>query len=168
MATFAEIQNEIGNMLELADQDLTPDQQAAMDAYLDELGRQEADKIDSFGRFMTMENARIDATEAESKRLAQKAKSAKNRVNYLKARYAQILMDSGLKKVSGNIYSVSLRKSEKVEAPDTLEGLDALPDIYKRVKTLVEPDKTAIKESLKGGVPVKGCRLVESFSLQIR
>lgn len=63
---------------------------------------------------------------------------------------------------------MSLRKSEKVEAPDTLEGLDALPDIYKRVKTLVEPDKTAIKESLKGDVPVKGCRLVESFSLQIR
>ncbi len=168
MATFADIQEEIDNMLEVSDGELNDDEKILMDQYLDELARRESDKVDSFGRFLVMENARKEALKAESDRLKKKAISAEKRIDYLKNRYASIMIGHGLKKVSGNVYNLSLRKSERVIAPDTPKGLDALPKIYRRVKTIVEPDKTTIKEALKGGLEVPGCKLQENFSLQVR
>ncbi len=48
MPTFAEIQEEIRNMLDIPDEELDEDQNAAMDEYLNELAKQESEKIDSF------------------------------------------------------------------------------------------------------------------------
>ncbi len=80
------------------------------------------------------------------------------------------MFQHGLKKIQGNIYSLSVRKSEKVVAPETSEAIAALPEIYqrKKVKTEIEPDKNVIKEALKAGLPVPGCFLQENFNLQIR
>ena len=43
MPTFNEIQQEIAGMLSIPDEDLTPDQRVAMDAYMVELANVEAD-----------------------------------------------------------------------------------------------------------------------------
>lgn len=165
MPTFADIQEEIASMLEIADEDLTEEQQAAMDAYLDELASQEADKVDSFAQFIRFQSDRAKACKNESRRLAERAKAAERRIDWLKSHYASVMLANGLKKIGGNIYTLSLRKSESVDTPPDPSVLDKS---YLRVKTTIEPDKQLIKEALKNGRDVPGCRLAENFSLQIR
>ena len=163
MPTFEDIQDEIQAMLDVAD-DLTPEQQALMDTYLNELAAAEAQKVDNFARFVRSESARAEYYKEEAQRLSKKSKSAEQRIGYLKMRYAEIMRQQGLKNVSGNAYKLSLRPSHSV----AVENLDLLPDQFRRLKTEISPDKTAIKEALLAGVEVPGCSIVENASLQIR
>lgn len=171
MPTFAQIQEEIRNMLEIPDDELTDEQLADMDIYLDELAKQEADKVDAFAQYLKLESARAEALKAESKRHAERAKAVENGLSRLKNHYLRVMAANNLKKVSGDVYTLSIRKNESVNAPtekDNPEALAALPEIYKRVKTFIQPDKAAIKEGLKAGLEIPGCSLQESFSLLFR
>lgn len=60
--------------------------------------------------------------------------------------------------------AVSFRKSETVE----VEDVSLIPADLLRVKTTVEPNKTAIKALLKDGQNVVGCHLVENQNVQIK
>ena len=51
MPSFSNILDEISAMLSIPDEELTDEQRAAMDAYLNDLARAEADKVDAFGSF---------------------------------------------------------------------------------------------------------------------
>ena len=70
MPTFNEIQQEIAGMLSIPDEELTPEQREAMDAYMDELAKVEADKVDGFGQFLKIQSALAEACKEEAKRLA--------------------------------------------------------------------------------------------------
>lgn len=74
MPTFNEIQQEIAGMLSIPDEELTPEQREAMDAYMDELAKVEAGKVDGFGQFLKIQAALADACKEEAKRLIAKAK----------------------------------------------------------------------------------------------
>ena len=165
MATFAQIQAEIESMLSIPDNMLTDEQRATMDAYLDELGQQEADKVDAFGQFIRLQSARAEAMKEEAKRLSAAAKCIENRLERLKLYYVGVLRVNKLKRVSGNIYTLSTLKSERVEVPANVSGLG---EAFVRRKVKVEPDKKAIGDALKAGQEVPGCRIVESYSLQVR
>lgn len=164
MPSFAAIQEEISSMLSIPDEDLTSEQRAAMDAYLDELAGQEADKVDAFGGFIRMEEARAEACRKESQRLASKAKTAEGRIAYLKHLYLCTMQSAGLKKVPGSVYTLSIREADKVD----VTNLADLPELYVRRKETVEPDKVMLKEALKGGIEIPGATLVKTQSLQIR
>lgn len=161
--TFAQIQEEIAAMLAIPDDELDDAHKKLMDAYLDELGQQEADKVDSFAQFLKLEGERARLYRDESQRLAAKARTAERRIDYLKSRYKEIMLAHNLKKVRGNVYTLSLRKSESVDAPDVW----ALPEEYRR-QADPEPDKKAIKAALDEGREVPGARLIVKESLQIR
>ena len=163
MPTFNEIQQEIAGMLSIPDEELTPEQREAMDAYMDELAKVEADKVDGFGQFLKIQAALADACKEEAKRLIAKAKAAEASLARLKEHYTFTLRSNGLKKVSGNAYTISVRESEGVTAQT-----EELPELYRRTKTTVEPDKAVIKESLKSGLTIPGCALVKTYSLQVR
>lgn len=165
MATFAQIQAEIESMLSIPDDMLTDEQRATMDAYLDELGQQEADKVDGFGQFLRLQTARAEAMKEEAKRLSAAAKCIENRLERLKLYYVGVLRVSGLQRVSGKVYTLSTRKSERVEVPANVIGLG---EAFVRMKVTVEPDKKAIGDALKAGQEVPGCRIVESYSLQVK
>ena len=77
--TFAQIQEEIRAMLDVPDEELDDAHKALMDAYLDELGQQEADKADSFAQFLKLEGERARLYRDESQRLAAKAQTAERR-----------------------------------------------------------------------------------------
>ena len=98
MPTFAQIQDEINNMLEVPDTELTPEQHATMDTYLNELDSQEAKKVDSFAQYIKLESASAEALEAESKRLAERAKAKKNGLSRLKNDYLHVMAANGLKR----------------------------------------------------------------------
>lgn len=165
---FSDIQNEIEDMLDIPDSELTPEQHQAMDEYLNELGQQEAAKIDSFSRFIRQQTAIAEAMKEESQHLANKARSIQNRIDYLKRHYLAIMQVHGLKKVSGDIYSIGVRESIKVE----ITNLDALKSmdnpLYLKTEITYKPDKQTIKEALKSGLEIPGCQLEKSYSLNIR
>lgn len=151
-------------MLDVADE-LTPEQQKEMDKYLDELAGQESDKIDSFAAFIREETARALYYKEEAKRLASKAKTAEERIGFLKARYLYIMKENGIEKIKGNAYQISIRHTPRVE----IENVADLDDLYCRiVPEKREADKKVIAEALKGGVQIPGCRLEQTDSLQIR
>lgn len=171
MATFAQIQAHIREVMDIPEEELTEEQQAAMAEYLEALGEAEAEKIDGFGQFIQLETARMEAVKEEARRLAQKARTIESRIMSLKSHYMYTMTTNGLKKVKGNAYTVSVRESTAVEAP-TSEN--ALRDIQRvnpglvREKVEFSPDKKAIGEALKAGEYIPGCRLVTNRSLQIR
>lgn len=164
MPSFEAIQTEISAMLDVADE-LTPEQQKEMDKYLDELAGQESDKIDSFAAFIREETARALYYKEEAKRLASKAKTAEERIGFLKNRYLGIMQEHGVSKIKGNAYAISIRHTPRVVIDDEA----SLDDLYVRIiPAKREPDKRIIGEALKGGVAIPGCRLEMSDSLQIR
>lgn len=163
--SFDHIQQEISAMLSVNDEDLTEEQKKAMDEYLSELGDQEATKIDSFSAFVREETARALYYKEEAKRLANKAKNAENRIGFLKAKYLDIMRENGVSKIKGNAYTLSIRHIPHVVVDDDAK----LDDLYMRIiPEKREPDKVVIREALKGGVSIPGCRIEETDSLQIR
>lgn len=152
-------------MLYVPDEELSPEQRSALEEYMDELAKAESDKVDGFGQFLKIESAKAEACKEEAKRLASKAKAAESRLAALKGLYVSTMLSNGLKKVAGNAYTVSIRESESVAVTAQIE---TLPDIYRRTKITIEPEKALIKEALKGGLNVPGCELVKTYSLQVR
>lgn len=163
MPSFVAVQEEISAMLSVPDEDLTEEQRALMCEYLDELGSQEQDKVDAFAQFVRMESARADALKAEAARLASKARTAANRIAFLKERYLDAMQRNGLQKIRGQVYALSVRKTDIVNILNEAK----LPPEYIRVKTTAEPDKTAIKAALKEGQAIPGAELTKSYSLQV-
>lgn len=164
MTTFSNIQDEISSMLSIPDEDLTDEQRAAMDAYLNDLAGAESDKVDAFGQFVRLESAKADACKKEAQRLANKAKTAEGRISYLKHLYLCTMQSNGLKKVQGSAYTLSIREADSVDVTD----INALPDLYLRRKETVEPDKVVLREALKGGICIPGAALVKTQSLIVR
>ena len=174
LPSFSAIQSEIENILETYDNPnndlgeysiiLNENQQAELDAYLEMLGTQEAEKVDGFAQFIKMSESQQAALKAEADRLMKRAKSLENTRNYLKMRYLQVMENHGLKKVSGSTYTLSRRATKCVQIVDA----DIVPAGGKREKTIVEPDKRIIMELLKDGQEVPGCQLAESVSLQVK
>lgn len=100
--------------------------------------------------------------EAEAKNLTARAKYAKNKAERLK-RYLGYALNG--EKFKTPRCSVSYRKSESVDVdPNVLQDLD---EKYLRFKD-PEADKVKIKEALKSGEKIPGCKLVENLSMIIK
>ena len=163
MPKLNDILDEISAMLEVPDEELSDEQKAAMDAYLDELAGQEADKVDAIGQFFRLEAARAEALKTEANRLASRARTAQNRMAWLKEKYLHHMKQAGVNKLKGAVYSMSIRTTDVV----SIINQDALPEQFIRVKTTVDPDKVALKAALKEGQEIPGAALSQSFSLQV-
>ena len=161
---FSAIQQEIAAMLEVADEDLSPEQQSAMDQYLNDLAGQEANKVDAFAAFVREQAARAEFLKAEAQRIASKGRAIERRLDGLKNHYLRIMQAHGLSRVAGATYTLSTRKSSRVDVPD----VSALPEAYRVTKTETTPDRKAIAAAIKAGEVVPGASLVEGVSLQIR
>ena len=174
LPSFSAIQSEIENILETYDNpnndlgeysmQLNDEQRAELDAYLEMLGTQEAEKVDGFAQFIKMSESQQAALKAEADRLLKRARSIENTRNFLKSRYLEVMERHGLKKVSGRTYTLSRRATKCVQIVDE----SIVPVGVKREKTIVEPDKRVIMEMLKDGKEVPGCQLAESVSLQVK
>ena len=161
--SFQSIQEEIRNMLELSDEELTDEQRATLDAYLDELGQQEADKIDAFCQFIRIESARAKAIREEAAYLSKRARAAENRISGLKEHYMRTMLFNGLSKVAGNTHKISLVKSKSVHVDE--DAIDILPVEFLKIER--SPIKTAIKSALESGKEIAGCSIVETQSLRV-
>lgn len=166
--TFAQIQEEIENMLDIPDEELTVEQRRLMDEYLNELAEQEAGKVDNFAGFVKRQAGIAEAVKKEADRLAAKAKAINNKIDSLKRRYVEIMRSHGIKKVSGNVYSIGVRENAKVEVVNLDKLVQDNNPLYVKTEITYKPDKMAIKEAIKGGVEVPGCVVEKTYSLNIR
>lgn len=161
MPSFAHIQEEISNMLSIPDEELTQEQRDIMEEYLDELSQQESDKIDAFVSFLRQEQARANFMKQEAKRLSSSATCIDKKLERLKDYYRGVMQALGLKKVSGKVYSASVRATPVA----FIKNEQAIPNNFWKTKTETSLDKIAIRDALKAGDVVPGAELGHSYSL---
>lgn len=118
-------------------------------------------KIENIALWIKNLQADALAYKAEKDAFAARQKAAENKVESLKA-YLVSALDG--QKFSTAKCAVSFRKSEAVQVDD----VNSIPAEWTRIKTTIEPDKTALKAALKAGREITGCKLVENTSVQIK
>lgn len=130
----------------------------------DELHESLSDKLDNSAKVIKQLQADVDALKTEEERLKQRRKTIENNIDRLRDMMLSALKSSGEAKMKSTLFSFSVRSSASVHITD--ESL--LTSGYIRTKTVTEPDKKAIKETLDKGIDVEGAEIVYNESLQIK
>lgn len=133
----------------------------ALAAYAEYQG-QAAEKLEGTACYVRELKAEADAIKAEEERLAKRRKALENKSERLK-NYMMPALEAMGGKVKGVMASVRIGKSQAV----TVFDIDALPDAFKRVVTKVDPDKVALKKTLKAGEDIPGAALEDRQSVVI-
>lgn len=120
-------------------------------------------KIENIGCWIKNLEADAAAIKAEAKAMSDRAKAAEKKADGLRGYLAAVLAGE---KWSSPKVAISWRKSVAVEIDEA--EVPELPEQYVRRKVSVEADKTAIKEALKAGESIEGCRLVERNNINIK
>lgn len=128
---------------------------------LDALNMERGRKIEGVACWIKNLLSDAEAIKAEKQVLEDREAKCRKKADDLKNWLTAVL---GGEKFSTAKCAVSFRKSETVE----VEDVSLIPADLLRVKTTVEPNKTAIKALLKDGQGVIGCRLVENQNVQIK
>lgn len=118
-------------------------------------------KIENIALWIKNLQADALAYKAEKDAFAARQKAAENKVESLKAWLVSAL---GGQKFSTAKCAVSFRKSEAVQVDD----VNSIPAEWTRIKTTIEPDKTAITAAIKAGQEITGCKLVENTNISIK
>lgn len=129
---------------------------------LDALQMEREDKLESVALVIKNLTAEATAIRNEEKALADRRKTAENRVEWLKGYLMQSLAGQ---KFSTPKVSVSFRSTTAVFIEDDAEFLKEHPE-YARIKT--EIDKSALKDALKNGAEVSGAALENRMSMIVR
>lgn len=131
---------------------------------IDDLSNDFRSKAENVAQYIKELGYIAEDLKIEEQILSERRKSAERKAEYLKD-YLSLCMDIvGQNKLETGKCKISFRRSEFVNITD----FDKLPEEYKRTKTIVEADKTAIKDALKTGADVIGAELVEKQNIQIK
>lgn len=128
---------------------------------LAELSMERDKKVEGVALWIKNLRAEADALKAEKEAFAEREKQARTKIDSLTAYLSQALNGE---KFSTPTVAVTFRRSQSVSITDA----EAIPEAYMRTKTTVEPDKTAIKDALKGGEQIPGAELVTNLNPQIK
>lgn len=107
------------------------------------------------------DKALLEAIKAEKKVLDDRIKTLTNRIEWREGLLTTMLDGHKFETAKAK---ASFRKSDKVVVID----INEVPEMYKKTKTEVTADKTAIKASLKAGTEVAGCALETYLNIQIK
>lgn len=124
-------------------------------------------KADSIACMIKGLKANIAGIKAEEESLKKRRESAMNRAEWLSSYLSTEMQAAGFKKLETPRNKLSFRPSVSVFIDDELE-LKAMHPELTNVKTVITPDKNAIKAELKKGVQINGAYLVEKQNLQIK
>lgn len=158
-----QIESQINRLLEMDDEWVDTETGELLSyAQVEALEMAREEKLENWALWVKNQRSLIDSIKAEEKNL----KERRDRLEARLARSTEHLQGylAG-EKLSTARVSVSYRKSEAVEISCPV---DALPESFQRVKTTVEPDKTALKAALKAGEEIDGVQLVSRQSMQIK
>lgn len=122
------------------------------------------DKLENIGKLIKTIDAESAGLKAEETRLADRRKSLEANTKRLKLYAEQSMLDAGIKKSKGQLFTFSIQKN-----PAALEvSNDSI--IPKEFFTISEPvlNNAALKEALKNGQVIDGAYLVQKESLRIK
>lgn len=120
-------------------------------------------KTEAVVGFLRNVEADADAFEAESARLADRAKTIQARADRLRHYLEQEFRRIGLPEIKAGLATLKLVKNPW--AVEVMVPPEALPAKYQRVT--VAPDKVALKEALAAGEIIDGARLIQNDRLKI-
>lgn len=123
-------------------------------------------KIEAYIKAIRNYTADAEAAHNEMAFFKTKEERAKKTAERLKETVLASLQARGIDKAKYGDFTAAVRRSERVVVDE--DCLAILPDDFKRVKTTVEADKTALKTALKAGMAIEGVTLADSYSLNIR
>lgn len=126
-------------------------QQKIIAQWFDTLGDERDRKLDSYCALISEMQARADVRKAEAKRMQELAVTDENRAKLLKDRLKTFFQLHDLKTINTDRYRLSLAKNGG-KLPLILDenvSVTQLPEQYQRVS--IDPDTTAIRESLEAG-----------------
>ena len=129
---------------------------------LDALQMEREDKLESVALVIKNLTAEATAIRNEEKALADRRKTAENRVEWLKGYLMQSLAGQ---KFSTPKVAVSFRNSAAVFIEDEVGFLRDHPE-FARIKT--EIDKASVKDALKKGEPISGAALENRTSMIVK
>lgn len=164
---MAQIQEDIAGILSEWDApDISVEKLEELEKRLAEAIENQTIKVDNIARHIRMKQAYAEACKEEAKRLQQKARSAKARLDWLRGYYLKTMAQQGIKKISGEAYSISASRRQSVEITDMAALQKSAPE-FVRTKIEYSPDKLAIKAAIDAGAEVSGVRIVEKEFLMV-
>lgn len=154
------IEDAINNLLTSVDEETGEVNTEALQN-LSDLQVQKDEKLDNIGAYIKNLLAEADMIKAEEANLKARREAKEKKAEHLKEYLATAL--NGEKFESPRV-SCTWRKSEVV----SIVSVESIPDEYKKTKTEVSADKTAIKKAIKAGQEICGAILETKNNLQIK
>ena len=132
---------------------------------LDEITDNIQIKAENMAKLIKSIEGNINALKDEEKRLQAKRKALENKVVNIKEYLENQLKAMGLKKVQGNLFTVSIQKN-----PQSVNILneDLIPEQFKKVVTTTKIDRKELLAALKEGQEIEGAEIKQTESLRIR
>ena len=121
-------------------------------------------KSSSLLKYIQELQAKSKIAKEESDRLLKLSRARLNKAERLKSYLVSTLQALEMKKIETDLGSYGLRRSSAVDVYD----MTALPEEFVRVTEERKADKEKIKEYIKTNGELKGVRIVDNYSLQIR
>ncbi len=134
-------------------------------AYIGELVRQEADKVDAIGFVQDQTKSQIELLKDQEARIRSRRKALENAGNRLRQYILDVMQANGLKKIKGNSRTIFTRSTESVQVDGNPQDL---PSEYVEMRIEYRPRKSELKKSLKDGHDIPGAKLKLSESVTIR
>lgn len=141
--------------------EITPEAEAAFNAFEAELAANLHAKTDAYCALIAEIDARAAARKAEAKRLADRAKTDERTADALRERLRFVWETRRLGKVETDRFTVSLAKNGGKAPLDIRCGVDELPAWAIKRETVVTVDKDAIRSRLDAGEALDFASLME-------
>jgi hypothetical protein len=135
-----------------------PDALAAVDRWFAELDSDFGSKADNYAALITEMRMRAEGRRNESERLAARAATDERSADFLAARLMAALDVRGVKRYETDRYAISVVGNG---GKQPMELVDVVPPEFTRSRTIVEPDKDAIRSALESGQALPFARLNE-------
>lgn len=129
---------------------------------LESIGADE--KINSYCEIIQQLKADSTSCEAEIDRLSSRKESFDKNIDRMKNALDSFLQAKGRTKEKTDKFTVSYRKSERVQILDET----VIPTSYIKIKETKSIDKIGIKQAIKDGISVPGAVLEQCRNLQIK
>ena len=121
-------------------------------------------KSSSLLKYIQELQAKSKIAKEESDRLLKLSKVRLNKAERLKSYLVSTLQALEMKKIETDLGSYGLRRNSAVDVYD----MAALPEEFVKITEERKADKEKIKEYIKSNGKLKGARIVDNYSLQIR
>lgn len=141
--------------------EITPEAEAAFNAFEAELAANLHAKTDAYCALIAEIDARASARKAEAKRLADRAKTDERTADALRERLRFVWEQRGLGKVETDRFTVSIAKNGGKAPLDIRCGVEDLPAWAVKTETIVSADKDAIRARLDAGEKLSFASLME-------